>query len=200
MSSKQFLENVKSRRSYYDLNDVEVVSREKIEEIVATAVSYAPSAMNSMTARVVILFGDKHDQLWEITKEALKPLVPEDQFSKTEEKLNSFKAGYGTILIYEDAKVIKELEEKYPLYKDSFVPYSLQSSGMLQYIIWTALEAEGLGMSLQHYNPIIDDQVSEAFNISKDFKLITQMVLGNPVTQPKEKQLGELSHRLQVKS
>ena len=126
MSSKQFLENVKSRRSYYDLNDVEVVSRERIEEIVATAVSYAPSAMNSMTARVVILFGDKHDQLWEITKEALKPLVPEDQFSKTEEKLNSFKAGYGTILIYEDAKVIKELEEKYPLYKDSFVPYSLQ--------------------------------------------------------------------------
>ncbi len=200
MSSNQFLEAVKNRRSYYGLNNEEVVSRERIEEIIATAISHAPTAMNSMTARVVVLFGDKHDQLWEITKTALKPLVPEGEFEKTEEKLNSFKAGYGTILVYEDQKVIKDLEEKYSLYKNHFQSYSQQSSGMLQFIIWTALEAEGLGASLQHYNPIIDDQVSEAFGISKDFKLISQMVFGNPVTQPSEKHMGELNHRLQVKS
>lgn len=200
MSSNQFLEAVKNRRSYYHLNNEEVVSRERIEEIVATAVSHAPTAMNSKSARVVVLFGEKHDELWEITKETLKPLVPEGEFGKTEEKLNAFKAGYGTILVYEDQKVVKGLEEKFSLYKDNFAPWSLQSSGMLQFIIWTALEAEGLGVSLQHYNPLIDDQVAETFGISKDFKLVGELVFGNPVTQPKEKEIGELSHRLHIKS
>ena len=30
---------------------------------------------------------------------------------------------------------------------------------MLQLVVWTALEAEGLGATLQHYNPLIDDEV-----------------------------------------
>lgn len=200
MSSNQFLEAVKGRRSYYGLNDKEVVSRERIEEIVATAVAHAPSAMNSQSARVVILFGDKHNELWEITKETLKPIVPAEAFEATKQKLDSFKAGYGTILIYEDQKVVKGLEEKFDLYKANFEPWSLQSSGMLQFIIWTALEAEGLGASLQHYNPLIDDQVAETFDISKDFKLVGQLVFGNPVMNPSEKELGDLSHRLQVRS
>ncbi len=200
MSSKHFLEAVKNRRSYYGLNDKEVVSKERIEEIVATAVGHAPTAMNSKSARVVILFGKKHDQLWDITRDTLKPLVPEDQFENTEDKLNAFKAGYGTILFYEDQSVVKGLEEKYSLYKHHFQSYSQQSSGMLQYIIWTALEAEGLGASLQHYNPLIDEQVSEAFGISKDFKLISQMVFGNPVVEPGDKVIDELTHQLQVKN
>ncbi len=198
MSSNQFLEAVKGRRSYYGLNNEEIVSRERIEEIIATAVAHAPSAMDSKSARVVVLFGDKHEKLWDITKNTLKPIVPAEAFASTEEKLNSFRSGYGTILFYEDQKVVKGLEEKFELYKANFEPWSLQSSGMLQFIIWTALESEGLGASLQHYNPLIDNEVSEAFGISKDFKLIGQLVFGNPVAEPSEKIVEDLTHRLKV--
>lgn len=199
MNSNQFLEAVKNRRSIYAINSEEVVSKERIEEIVQTAIGYSPTAMDSRSSRLVVLFGDKHDELWEITKKTLKPLVPEDAFAKTEEKLNAFKAGYGTILVYEDQKVVKGLEEQFSLYKDNFQPWSLQSSGMLQFVLWTALEAEGLGVSLQHYNPLIDDEVAETFGISKDFKLMGQLVFGNPVSKPSEKEIGDLSERLQIK-
>ena len=45
---------------------------------------------------------------------------------------------------------------------------------MLQFAIWTALEEEGLGANLQHYNPIIDAEVKEVFNIPDQYRLIAQ--------------------------
>lgn len=36
---------------------------------------------------------------------------------------------------------------------------------MIQFAVWTALETEGLGASLQHYNPIIGAEVAKAFEI-----------------------------------
>lgn len=36
---------------------------------------------------------------------------------------------------------------------------------MHQLVVWTALETEGLGATLQHYNPIIDDEVKNEWNI-----------------------------------
>lgn len=37
---------------------------------------------------------------------------------------------------------------------------------MLQ-LVWTLLEAEGLGCNLQHYNPMIDARISEQQNVSQ---------------------------------
>ena len=62
-------------------------------------------------------------------------------------------------MYFEDQVVVEGLQEQFALYKDNFPIWSLQSSGMLQFTIWTSLEAEGLGASLQHYNPLIDEQV-----------------------------------------
>jgi predicted oxidoreductase (fatty acid repression mutant protein) len=36
---------------------------------------------------------------------------------------------------------------------------------MHQFAAWTALEAEGLGANLQHYNPLPDQKASEIWNI-----------------------------------
>ena len=33
----------------------------------------------------------------------------------------------------------------------------MTAAGMLQLAVWTALAEKGLGASLQHYNPLIDD-------------------------------------------
>jgi predicted oxidoreductase (fatty acid repression mutant protein) len=42
--------------------------------------------------------------------EALRKIVPVEAFAPTEEKINSFKNGYGTILFYEDQDVILGLQ------------------------------------------------------------------------------------------
>lgn len=183
MSANKFLEAVARRRSYYGIDNNEIVSRDRIKEIINEAVMNAPSAMNSQSARVVVLFGEKHEKFWGIVKETLRKVVPIDAFDKTEEKVDSFKAGYGTVLFYEDKSVIRGLENQFELYKDNFVPWAYQGNAMLQFIIWTALDSEGLGASLQHYNPLIDDEVAETFNIDKNYKLIGQLVFGNPTVE-----------------
>lgn len=73
---------------------------------------------------------------------SLRKVVPADAFKATEEKINTFKSGYGTILYFEDQEVVKSLQEQYALYKDNFPVWSLQSSGMLQFVVWTALETD----------------------------------------------------------
>lgn len=97
-SSKSFADAVQERRSYYQLNKESPISDKQLEKIVKDAVLYTPSSFNSQSSRVVVLLHGEHDKFWEITKEVLKPNVPDkDAFAATVKKLDGFKAGYGTV-------------------------------------------------------------------------------------------------------
>ncbi|MGK5510449.1 nitroreductase family protein [Brevibacillus formosus] len=193
---KDFIAAVKDRRTYYGISKENVVSDERIKEIVQEAVKYTPSAFNSQSARVVVLLGAEHDKLWNITKETLRKIVPAENFGATEEKMNSFGSGYGTVLFFEDQSVVQNLMQQYEAYKDNFPIWSEQSSGMLQYVVWTALEIEGFGASLQHYNPLIDEEVQQTWKIPGEWKLRAQMPFGKPTAQPGEKQFQSLDERV----
>ncbi|PFW90402.1 nitroreductase [Bacillus pseudomycoides] len=194
--AKDFYSAIEDRRSIYAISKEQVVSDEKIQEVVNHAVKYTPSSFNSQSARVVVLLGEQHDKLWDITKETLRKIVPENNFAPTEEKMNAFKSGYGTVLYFEDRKVIEDLQEKFALYKDNFPTWSQQSSGMLQFVIWTALEIEGFGATLQHYNPLIDEEVRKEWDIPETWKLIAQMPFGKPVARAGEKEFQPLETRV----
>lgn len=58
---------------------------------------------------------------------------------------------------------------------------------MHQYAIWTALEAEGLGANLQHYNPLIDQKVQSIWEIPDTWELKAELVIGGREGQPGEK-------------
>lgn len=194
-----FMEAVQGRRTYYALGKEQIVGNERIMDIVNQAVKHVPSAFNSQSARVVVLFSEQHDKLWDITKAELKKLVPKEQFSATEEKINgSFQSGYGSILYFEDMSVVEGLQQRFPAYKDNFPVWSNQSSGMLQFTIWTALELEGLGVSLQHYNPVIDSAVKAEWSIPDSWKLIAQMPFGKPLAEPNEKEFSPIEERVKV--
>ena len=196
--SKDFYSAVKHRRTIYGINKEKVVSDDRIIEVVNEAVKNAPSAFNSQSARVVILLGKNHDKLWDITEAELKKIVPEESFSKTAEKINSFRRGYGSILFFEDEDVVWEFQKNFPTYKDNFPVWSQQGSGILQYIIWTSLELEGFGASLQHYNPLIDEEVKKTYNIPGNWKLIAQLPFGKPTAGAGEKEIKPLEDRVRV--
>lgn len=198
MTKKDFATAVEERRSIYVINNEEIVSDERIQEIVEHAVKHTPSSFNSQTARAVVLLGEQHSKLWSITTETLRQVVPANDFSPTEEKMNMFSAGYGTVLFFEDQSIVKGLQEKFPSYADNFPIWSLQSSGMVQYVVWTALEQEGFGASLQHYNPLIDDEVKSEWNIPLDWKLLAEMPFGKPVVAAGEKQFSPVEDRVKV--
>lgn len=178
--SKNFKEAVEHRRSIYSLKKESVLSDSALEELIAHAVRHAPSPFNSQSARVLLLTGKEHDRLWDLTGEILRGIVPPERFGETEAKLNSFRAGYGTVLFFEDQDTVKSLQEQFPSYKENFPLWSLQSSGMLQYIVWTRLEDEGLGASLQHYNPLIDRKVASQWGVPASWKLLSQLPFGTP--------------------
>lgn len=195
---KDFLKAVEERRTYYGISKESVVSDNRIKEIVEHAMKYTPSAFNSQSPRIILLLAKQHDKLWELTKENLKKIVSPDQFGDTELKINSFKNGYGTVLFFEDNSVIESLQKQYALYKDNFPKWSEHTSGMHQFVIWTALEIEGFGASLQHYNEIIEKDIKNMWNIPNNWKLIAQMPFGKPTEVPGEKQFLPLEDRFKI--
>lgn len=59
------------------------------------------------------------------------------------------------ILFLTDPNPVKKLQSQFALYAQHFPGWATQSNAMSQYHMWTALEAEGCGCNLQHYNPIV---------------------------------------------
>ena len=196
--SKDFLKAVEDRRTFYGISKDSVVSDDRLREIVEHAVKHTPSAFNSQSTRVVLLLGKQHDRLWDITKENLRKVVPADQFGETEQKINSFKNGYGTVLFFEDQGVVEGLQKQFAMYKDNFPIWSQQSNGMHQFVIWSALEVEGLGVSLQHYTELIEDDVKKEWDLQDNWKMIGQMPFGKPTQEPGEKEFQPLEGRIKV--
>ncbi|BFH62268.1 MULTISPECIES: nitroreductase family protein [Paenibacillus] len=193
------IEALKKRRSFYAISKENVSSDERIQHILEETVKYVPSSFNSQTARVVLLLGTNHDRLWDITKETLRQVVNnEEAFKSTDQKIEAFKNGYATVLFFEDMDIVRNLQNQFASYKDNFPIWSNQSSGMVQLIVWTLLENEGFGASLQHYNPLIDEKVQQEWNIPSSWKLIAQMPFGKPTASPGEKEFMPIEERVKV--
>lgn len=174
-----FLDHIKQRRTIYAVGKNVALTPEQIESVIKEAVNHSPSAFNSQTSRIVTLFGESHLQFWNIVRETLRKIVPEAAFEGTNTKINSFAAGYGTVLFYEDQDVVKSLQEQFALYADNFPVWSEHSSAIAQFAVWTALSEQNIGASLQHYNPIVDAEIAEVFDIPANWKLRAQLVFGS---------------------
>ncbi|PWC16206.1 nitroreductase [Brenneria roseae subsp. roseae] len=181
--SNAFLQAIKARRSIYAIGNKLPISEDAVTALITEAVKQSPSSFNSQSSRVVILFGEQHAKVWDIVKQQLKKIVPEGSFAATEQKLASFAAGAGTALFFEDTKVIEDLQKKFALYADNFPVWSEHSTGIAQFAVWSTLAQEKIGASLQHYNPLIDDDVKTQWNLPASWKLRAQLPFGS-IEQP----------------
>lgn len=185
------VESLKKRRSYYNINKDLPLSIEDVEKQIKTVTELVPDAFNMKSSRLVILFGEKQEQLWDLIFNSFGGKV-------SREKIDSFKAGAGTILFFYEDTVVKGLQEKFPLYAENFPIWANHSSGMLQLSLWAALRELGIGASLQHYNPVIDKAVKEAFGIPEEYIMIAQMPFGGIVSEPEAKEKEEISKRVRI--
>ena len=196
---KSFWNAVKERRSIYALGNEKIVAEDKIEELLTDALLHTPSPFNSQSTRLLLLLNEEHKKLWQITLDELKKRVSPEQFEQTANKINGcFASGYGTVLFFEDKEVVDHLCSSFPSYADRFPFWSHHTNAMHQFVIWTALEAEGLGASLQHYNPLIDDEVRKTWEIPATWQLIAQMPFGNILAAAGEKEFGKIEDRLKI--
>lgn len=174
-----FFDHLKKRRTIYNIGKNVTVDKEDLDHLIREAVRLSPSAFNSQSSRVVNLFGQAHQDFWNIVKETLRKIVPADRFQATNDKIDGFAAGFATVLFFEDQDVVRKSQEQFAAYADNFPIWSEHSTGIAQFAVWTALSEQGLGASLQHYNPIIDEQVAQKFNIPENWKLRAELVFGS---------------------
>ncbi|KAM4064823.1 nitroreductase family protein [Hirsutella rhossiliensis] len=196
MSADALLQMAKTRRTIYALNKTLPVPAARIQELVHQTTLHTPSSFNSQSSRVVVLLGAEHDKLWDMAAEALRAVVPDDRWPATADRIAGFKAAAGSALFFTDDDAVKEMQAKFPTYADRFGPWADQSNGMQQWLLWTALELEGLGANLQHYSPLIDQKVAATWKLPVSWKLNAQLVFGGKAGEAGEKQFKPLDERV----
>ncbi|PKK40039.1 Nitroreductase family protein [Clostridiaceae bacterium JG1575] len=191
------LEAMKKRRSRYALTNECSLSSEALHQLIADALTHAPTPMNAQTARLVVLLGENHRRFWDALLVRLKEVTDPEKFPKTKEKVETaFRAGFGTILFFEDTEAVQALKDKLPLYAHNFDSWSDQSNGMLQITLWSALAEANLGASLQHYQELMEDALKKEYDLPKPWRLLAQMPFGRATDVPEEKSIDPLSKRL----
>ena len=185
----KLIDNLKQRRTYYNLNKNLPVSKSEVKKVIEEITELIPDAFNMKSARVLVVMDKKQDELWDRIFDTFEGKVPR-------EKIDGFKAAAGTILYFYDEEVVGALQEKFPTYADNFPVWANQANGMLQINIWTGLIELGIGANLQHYNHVIDSLVQEMFEIPKSWKLIAQMPFGGIVTEPDPKEKENIADRV----
>ncbi len=183
-------EALEKRRSYYQLNKELPVSEDQVKELITRVTQLVPDAFNMHSARIIVVLGDKQDELWDAIYDAFGGKV-------AREKIDGFKAAAGTILYFYDEDVVKAMQENFQPYAQNFPIWANQANGMLQINLWTALRELNIGANIQHYNPVIDDAVKKLFNVPDSWKLIAQMPFGGIAAEPDPKEKEDITKRVQ---
>jgi predicted oxidoreductase (fatty acid repression mutant protein) len=176
-----------TRRTIYHLGKNLPLPADAVVNLIKTAIKNSPSAFNSQSSRALILLGQQHEKLWSLTKAQLQKRVPADAFAATAQKMDSFAAAAGSVLFFEDSSVVKSLQQQFAAYADNFPIWSEHSTGIAQYAVWLALAEKGIGANLQHYNPLIDDDVKQEWSIPAGWVLRAQMNFGSIESPAAEK-------------
>lgn len=186
------MDKLTARRSQYALGRNLSLDNEHLDRLIRDAIRLSPSAFNSQSSRAVTLFGDQNQRLWAIVKSKIALVTNGDARDQSFAKLDALSAGIGSVLFFEEETVVRGLQEQFPLYADNFPVWSEHSTGMAQLAVWTALADAGVGSSLQHYNPLIDDAVKAEWSLPGTWRLRAQMPFGsNEAPFPKKSFIAE---------
>jgi predicted oxidoreductase (fatty acid repression mutant protein) len=193
------IDSMKIRRSIYNLGNQLTISKAEIEDAIKEVVKYAPTAFNSQTPRLLVLYGKENDWLWSQVFERVKPLLAAGQEHATQQKIASFNRGAGTILFFEELATVKQLEKDFPLYSENFILWSNHASGLTQFAVWTVLAELGIGASLQHYSNLIEADVIARYELPETWSLRAEMPFGTIEGIPGSKQFQNIDERVLVR-
>ncbi|KAM0315331.1 hypothetical protein ACHAPQ_011611 [Fusarium lateritium] len=188
VTADQWLAGAKYRRTIYGLKGTSHVPDSRIEEIVREVISFAPSAYNTQPSRYTLVLDEKHKQLWDVAIEQVAPILQAagpDVWAAMEPRFRKFKDAYGSVLFWTRGQSIKESQEKHKSAAHLLESFADHSGGMAQILIWTALELEGFGASLQHIGamPPVAAALKEFLGVPDDYSFQATIVFGEPVQQ-----------------
>ncbi|BEI83484.1 hypothetical protein CcaverHIS002_0400880 [Cutaneotrichosporon cavernicola] len=203
VSSAQLFAALRARRSVYAIKPSSPISDSAIRELVEAAIHLAPTAYNSQTPRIALVFGDKHKRVWDAMWIENQKTFPDAEFEAAQRKKweNGFMSGYGSIVFFDDRKTLEEFIAKMPHRKVELTAWSKNGTGILQHTVWTALAAEGLGASLQHFPQIsttADAALRKVIDVPEEWECTAIMPFGEIVQHPAEKPKLPVSELVKV--
>ncbi|KAL7408756.1 Nitroreductase-like protein [Mrakia frigida] len=171
-----YLSSIVNRRSIYVFSQglPKGVDQAKIQEVVQNAVKYSPASFNAESARVVVLWGAESRRVWELVWNGIEGAAnfpDEAARAKSKLKVDQLAAGSGTVLFFEDQVIVDKFSD-YPTHFE-------QSSGMLQFNIWTALSTLKVGASLHHYSNLIEADIHKIYELPSSWVLKGEMPFGS---------------------
>jgi predicted oxidoreductase (fatty acid repression mutant protein) len=93
------------------------------------------------------------------------------------------------VLFFDDSHAYTALTPRFQALSKTYPEWEEHSSGMHQFVVWTALHNEGVGASLQHYQPSITGFVNTTWNVPETWTLKAQLVFGEPTKGPGEEKV-----------
>lgn len=182
-----FLDLLKKRRSIYGLGQNTDLSQDQIEKLIRDTVKQVPTAFNSQTPRVVVLFDEANKKFWDHIYDVQKDVLEGDTWDMMSGVMMNAKEAVGTVLFFEDLDAVEQL----PTQGDRTVAYKQNNNANAQYAVWLALAEVDLGASLQHfnvgYNEGFDKGTKELFNLPESYEMLAQMPFGSVEQEPGEK-------------
>ena len=187
---------IEKRRSNYDLGNNLEISKKDLINLLRKIIYYAPSPFNVQSSKIVLLNKKSHHLLWTtVVEEFLKKNNNGDLLDSDKARIKREDKAYGTILFYKDERVIEEFKEKLDAYEQkSLNSWCIEESAMLQMNIWNELRLRNIGAHKVHFDDI-DEEVSVAFDIDKNYKLVAMMVFGNIIQEAAVKPKKDIDKR-----
>ena len=191
-------DSLERRRSVYGLGSSVSVSEACFLETISSCLKHCPTAFNVQSARLAVLLGKEHHRFWDLVWQNMSKLLNDAQKASAQARIDSFSRAYATILFFEDTRSLAKLKKQFPLYKKNMSVWMQQGNGMLQYMIWQTLAENEIGASLQHYNELIENDMTKTFGIPKHWKMVAQMPCGSIEKEPAPKTFLPIEDRLLV--
>lgn len=193
-----FFNLVKKRRSIYGLGKNSKYSIEEIENRIREVMKHLPSAFNSQSTRVVVVFGEAHEKFWNHIYDVQKDVLTGDMKEWMSGVVNGAKKGLGTVLFFEDRNVVEDM----PTNEARKEAYKQNNNAIAQYAIWLALAEMDLGANLQHFNigyeQGFDKGTRELFILPDSYEMIAQMPFGSIEQEPRKKEFIDTDEQVKV--
>lgn len=192
-------ELIANRRSTYHIGRNTDYTPEQIVEYLREINEFVPTASNSQTSRLVVVFGEDHEKLWDEINDVQSKILTGDMWDLMGGVIAGAKQGLGTVLFFEDQDAVKAMPTS-DLTRNNF---SQHNNANHQYATWLALTDIGLGSSLQHFNVGYleghDKSIKELLDLPENYALVAQMPFGSIETPAEAKETIDNDLKVQVK-
>lgn len=182
-----FKELTTERISQYNLGSDVTHTAEEIHEYITHIVQESPSSGNSQTSRVVVVTGDKKQELWDTIAEAQRSILSGGMLDWFNGVYEGAVNGFGTVLFFEDREAVDAMNAGSQTRREY---YKEQNAAITEYAVWLGLTELGYGASLQHFNigyeQGFDKAIKEVLDLPMTWELNAQMPFGN-VVEPGER-------------